>query len=512
MMKKSFFFIFVLLLLSLTGCTGEVISPAKTDLASNAPTTCESGSCPCESPIGLVPHNQTFKMYTATSVACGASCDTVARTISCNNGQLSENVTALSVRCELVGCKGCLVEGNLIKHGEAAPFYSAAEATCSQTCEGLKSMRTCMDGELRGSTQHPFLNCQQRSCKCELPLNQGAIYVGQNVQLHTKPAAACGETCAEIRLERTCEEVSNASGTIYRLSGADTYQNVLCNEAINCECALPTGLGKLAHGGVKRLFMASEAPCGESCESKGYMDVQCMNGKLFRSGTTTPEINVETTPYKFNCTPTACVGCTVSGRTFTAKTSFYKQNTVSCFQQCTDVKVDLECNDGKVYIDNVLALEGQTAGLQTYCNENCKYCDRGNGQQVPTGSISTFYKMIPITESAACGKTCPSIAKKCVDGNWVGDAGYTLPTCNLDSICNTEGGGAPPWACLMPWADKQATFITPGAKITVYKRNKVACSDSCANYAKVAECDRKSGLLKNGGSEYIYSACREDCP
>lgn len=500
----------LLLIPLLTACTGEVISPKERVNNSESLATCKQGECPCESPAGLIPNGQSITMYSAEKAACSSTCDSVAQTVTCYDGKLSVDTSSLFVRCELEACLGCLVSGNLIKHGEAAPFFSAAEAKCNETCEGLKTMRTCLNGDLKGSTTHTFLSCQQRSCKCELPANQGSIYLGQKIGLHKSATPACGETCQDIREERICEEVPEGASATYRLTGSNDFSTIACSEPTNCACTLPSGLGSLAHGGVRRLFMAESAACGETCNDFGYLDVTCSNGKLFKVGTSTPEIDAATTAYKFSCKQATCKTCSASGYTFPAKLTLFTKSSIGCFDQCADKSVQLECKDGTIFIGTEVATEAQTSGLFNYCLENCKYCDRG-GVQMPTGSVAQFYKSIPISSAADCGKTCPSVTKKCVDGLWVGDPTYTLATCNLDGICNTEGGGAPPFLCTMPWGNKPAVYTTPGAKITVYRRNRVACSDSCANYARLAECDRKSGALKVQ-SDYIYPACREDCP
>lgn len=124
------------------------------------------------------------------------SCSSQVR--SCNNGQLSGDARFSGVKCMALSCptpvSNCTLDGVTVPHGQSREFYSATSVGCGQSCNSV--VRSCANGQLSGDASYKFANCVKATCQpCQAPWGE-VVPHGGSVTAYSAGVVACGQSCS----------------------------------------------------------------------------------------------------------------------------------------------------------------------------------------------------------------------------------------------------------------------------------------------------------------------------
>lgn len=224
--------------------------------------TCSVSTCTAPCSLNGVPvlHGSSIDAFSATSVGCGLSCDSVKQSRTCNNGTLSG--TFANNTCSPVACSSCNFNGTTVLHGGTVTAYSTSSVGCGSSC--ASETRTCTNGVLSGSFANS--SCSATAC-ASCTLGGTTVPHGGTIDAYSTSSVACGSTCNSVKQTRIC-----SNGTL-----TGTYSNQSCSvQACEAPCAAPWG-GSILHGQSVTAYQNSSAACGSSCVSESRT---CNNGVL----------------------------------------------------------------------------------------------------------------------------------------------------------------------------------------------------------------------------------------
>jgi len=486
----------------------------------------EATNCFCTLPngLGILPHGQTRVISKTESVACGLSCSTQENIeVRCVNGALKNNTnlsqtidftatqfSGYKYRCTEESCVTCAVPGTdtLVPHGSTYPFAKSSSVGCSAQCEYKD--RLCNNGTFEGDTSFAAASCAKRPCTCRVGGPGGnEIPVGSSWTFYSAAKAACGSNCVNISESRQCTERQSGSTFTYDFAGTPSFSFSSCEEATGCACALPNGLGNIVDGKTITLSSQATVACGTTCDQIPSLDVKCSNGILVHpNDNSVVDTQAPSFAYKYFCLQSNCASCTLPGYGTIPNgnhITLYDKDVMVCGDIPELHTFEFSCQNNVLIRNGNPFVPSPTANWYTSYSTNCPGCPRPGGGYIANDSSLVMYKWAGSVVNG-CGRGCKSTQRKCENGILLGDPSYDMASC--DNSCTTEGGGAPPRACLLPW---QNTYVTPDAEIPVWRKKTVACGDSCQNYMKLAKCDMKTGTFKLP-FEYIYQSCTEVCP
>ena len=394
-------------------------------------------------------------------------------------------------------------------------FYNTASPTCGNLCDDAKRTLTCNNGVFEGQGSHTFGSCQERSCKCEIPDQPGQFTpVNQSRPFYSAERAPCAGQCSDIDLTRTCVEKKVGDDYIYEFNGSASFEHSSCGPPINCDCPLPGDLPKIINEKTTILHTKATVTCGELCSDVPSLNVICKNGQLRDLLTDNPiDINAAGFSYRHQCVQSdECLDCFLPGKG-TIKSgadpvTLYTQESFGCEDEQEDFAFKFRCEDSVLYRDNKPYNPSTDPDAPSkYFNSivsDCTGCKTPWGVTIQEGQTTIGYHVAEAISS--CGRGCKSQEMKCEDGKLIGDTEFfNSQACT--NTCAEEGGGAPPRLCLLPW---QNSFVTPGAKVPMYKKSTVPCGESCNDHFKMATCVLETGSF-DVGNEYIYKSCTELC-
>ncbi|MGH1468745.1 MAG: hypothetical protein ACRBBP_07690 [Bdellovibrionales bacterium] len=456
------------LLMAFSSCSTEVedaVSLEQQELNLLKNEKCEQGECPCETPKGNLAHGAVTSLYSSNEVQCEASCTEVEESFICSNGLLVPEGLSESLidrtndytkdkhfSCTPKRCKPCVFGNTLIPHKGNVELYNTETVDCGLSCEDAKSVRQCLNGVLGGDESFDKVSCGPRVCRCQTPDASGYLSLGGKMDFYRKENAECGKTCdADYKLERECVSYGSGDSRTFTFSGSGSYRYQACENARpeDCYCNLPN-YGGLTEGAAPIiLYTKSTLYCNERVETF-QKEFSCVGGEIYRNG---------------------------------------------------------------VLYDPTTDSAAPSTRYYTSIHDRCTRCRTPWGQYIDIGEKVMAYKLVGATTDGGCGKGCKKQEQECIKpteqyqtlGKLTGDPTYNKQQC--DNLCYEEGGGAPPRACLLPW---QNTFVTPGAKVPMWKKATVACGESCQDHFAVGTCQLETGTF-DVGPEYIHKSCTELC-
>ncbi len=435
----------------------EPISSAQQDLAAEKENKCAQNECPCETPLGNIAHNGIIDIYDVSEVQCGQSCEANKSSFVCVNSKLYPESLA-------VGSRNPDTDYLVNKH------YTCKAQECA----------SCLVGN-------------------------SIIKHGESAPFYSSSQLDCNQTCESVKQSRTC---SNGD-----LDGDDLFINLTCEER-DCKCRLPDNSGYLSLDGTMTFFSKETVKCGESCDTS-KLDRKCISSGS--GATRTFSFNGSTT-FKFqSCTEPSEASCYCNLPNYggivngAAPIVLYTKSSIKCGEQIEPFSFEFKCEN------NVILRNGQTydptsdpksASTFYYSSfrDNCTGCKTPWGKTIPIGSKVMAFQIVG-QGAGTCGVGCKKQERTCLESGVLdGSIDYDSELCT--NLCSEEGGGAPPQVCLLPW---QNSYVTPGAKIPMWKRNTVACGESCQTHYKLGTCMMDTGTF-DAGIEYIHKSCTELCP
>lgn len=137
-------------------CTNGVLSGSDTyQYAYCAPT----GQRYCVQDGVYVAHNASRTFYSKESTVYGSSCDQFDQSRKCTDGKLDGSASYAYASCKNATGASCTVDGKTIAHGSNAKFYSTRTAPSNDNCGMYEQTRTCVDGNLSGSSSFKYKAC-----------------------------------------------------------------------------------------------------------------------------------------------------------------------------------------------------------------------------------------------------------------------------------------------------------------------------------------------------------------
>jgi hypothetical protein len=489
----------------------------------------EAENCFCTLPngLGVVEHGGTKRVWTAASVQCGQSCNSVSSVeVKCENGIFKNNANLTQTidftsaayspfrfECTVDSCVSCPIPGSSISvpHGTSRIFYRAATVACSQSCDARA--RTCMNGQFNGDTNYNATSCSRRRCTCDVPGQPGVtVPIGSTWKFHSASMAQCSQTCDQISTNKTCAEVESSGTYSYVFQGPSEFSFSSCNPPVNCSCALPGDLGAIEDKKTQTLTSLATVPCGKSCSEIPSVNVTCANGLLIRTDDQSI-INPSdaTYPYRYFCNQAVCQACPLPGYGSipnNTSVTLYSKNVLTCADEPASLTFNFACENGRLVRNgnpyDPAADPNRPPAWYTSYTVNCPGCELPWGGFVAEGGSVNAYKFFG-TVINNCGRGCKMQQRSCTKGVLDGDPSFNLQACN--NTCALEGGGAPPRVCLLRW---QNSFVTPDAQIPIWKRKSVPCGESCQSHFSLARCEMSTGNFM-APLDYYYPSCTELC-
>ncbi len=493
------------------------------------PTNC---SCRLPGNLGTINHGQTSVLSKTSTVSCGNTCPTADEiTVKCTNGVLLNNSTQIPVdtttfkyQCKTEDCVSCpLGNGTSVLHGNTHTFFNTPSPVCNKTCMDteLRKVKTCTNGTFTPEgDEYTYPTCTTRACKCPLPgdptttVALGASYD----QFFTLSKATCTTSCDSVRKTRVCVEGGSSPNFTYTFNGDASATFNSCGPPTNCECPLPGTMGKLNVGAppIKLFINHSALTCGKSCSQISSIEVRCSeNGLVDTSSGTAVDITATDFLYNSTCTPAACNTCSLKNYPGTiandATLRLYSKSSFTCSDKPENLMFDFKCLNGLLYKNGTLynSFTDPNVPSQWFSTltSQCIGCDLPWGGSIGFGASINAHK-ISGSVTNPCGQGCKMQSRKCLPSGLLdGDTSYNLQSCPPNK-CTTEGGGAPPRGCLLPW---QNSFVTPGTEIPMWKKQIATCGQKCETYFKLGRCMLETGRF-DVGTDYIYKSCTEVCP
>jgi hypothetical protein len=446
--------------LMMISCNTKMSDPISLDqqnLAENRDQKCAQNECPCETPLGDISHGAVIDLFNSDEVLCGQTCESGRTPFICFNSKL---------------------------YPASLPIANRDPGT--------------------DYLINRFFSCQAKECLSCL-LGTTIIANGESATFYNAETMDCNQTCEGSKQVRTC--------TNGGLSGNPAFSFLACQER-ECKCRLPDDSGFLSLNGALDFYQKESVKCGESCDSN-KLNRTCVSSGTGTSrtfsfnGSSSFRFQVCTQPSEASC---YCnlpnYGGIVEGA---APIILFTRS----FLQCGDDKelftFEFRCGaniiyrNGQVYDPTTDPLSASTR-YHTSMSNLCTGCRTPWGKSVNIGAKVIAYQVVG-KSGGTCGSGCKKQERTCLEtGVLDGSNEFDSETCS--NLCIEEGGGAPPQACLLPW---QNSYVTPGAKVPMWKRNTVACGQSCQDHFRLGTCRMETGTF-DVGIEYIHKSCTELCP
>ncbi len=167
----------------------------------------------------------------------------------------------------------------------------------------------------------------------------------------------------------------------------------------------------------------------------------------------------------------------------------YTVGVVACNQSCSDVSVELTCNNGK--------FDREIEGLNFRCEaESCPVCTLGENR-INAGETVMLYRQA----SVGCRESCEDfkLARVCEAGKLTGSDDFHFVACQRRT-------------CRCPLPDASASVSLDGS-VDLYSVERAECGKKCeVDYKQVRTCvttDAEQTFHLNGGSQYRYRSCEE---
>ncbi|MBI5510933.1 MAG: hypothetical protein HY903_19400 [Deltaproteobacteria bacterium] len=211
----------------------------------------------CTGPDASIPHGESRTYFATASVSYGGSCESEVRV--CDNGVLSGSFTQAS--CTVAAAADCTgPDGVVILHAQSRTYYAAATVAAGSSC--ASELRTCSNGTLNGTYQHP--GCTVASGSDCIGPDTSLIAHGSAKTYFATAGVAYGGSC--VSESRTC-----TNGV---LSG--TYAYPACTAAPGRSCTGPDG-SAIAHGQSSQYFATRFVLSPRTCAAETRT---CVDGTL----------------------------------------------------------------------------------------------------------------------------------------------------------------------------------------------------------------------------------------
>lgn len=115
-----------------------------------------SGQCVLDNV--LLSSGSTTTFYSARTAPTGTLCSANAQSRTCSNGTLSGSATYKYALC--TNNTSCFLDGLTVTHGSSQTFYSASSVAYGTTCTSIAQTRTCTNGQLSGTSTYAFGSCR----------------------------------------------------------------------------------------------------------------------------------------------------------------------------------------------------------------------------------------------------------------------------------------------------------------------------------------------------------------
>lgn len=136
-------------------CTNGTLS-GNSSYAFRACAVAPSGQCVLDNTVLASGASATF--YSARTAPTGTLCSANAQSRTCTSGSLSGTATYQYASC--TDTASCFLDGVTIAHGSAMTFYSASSVAYGTTCASIAQSRTCTNGSLSGASTYAFGSCR----------------------------------------------------------------------------------------------------------------------------------------------------------------------------------------------------------------------------------------------------------------------------------------------------------------------------------------------------------------
>lgn len=208
----------------------------------------------------------TRNMYSVSTVAYNASCETYRQARTCNDGELSGSAAYKYGACSVTPAKACTLDGIEYPHGTKRNFYSRKLAPSGGACTSYDQERTCTNGNWNGTATYQYAVCAVTG-KAWCRSDDKYVEHGTSATFYLDNSTAYGQPCAP--LSRTC-----TNGV---LSGSNSYQYASCVEGTPRTCTLDSVT--VAHNGTRTFYSANQSSSALSCEEAALVR-RCVDGNL----------------------------------------------------------------------------------------------------------------------------------------------------------------------------------------------------------------------------------------
>ncbi len=455
---------------------------------------------------------QKIDVFSASTVACGVSCNTVKGQITCSRGKLSGNVNYVTTSCASNSC-GCTHGQVRIDNGATKEVFTNASPICGIKCDSIKGFVSCTNGVLSGDTGKMATTCAEQTCDCSYQNTDAQMITITNATsafVWEKKVATCGVTCNSMKGSVSC------ANTV--LTGSTTFKANTCSEQ-KCECTTPWNTTVLAKDTYQ---LASKIPFYKMDKSK-CGELKCAQTpnliKYFacvKTGTTTvwmdDQQNIVTSfpEYKFNtCSNPSCY-CTVQGKNINenAVMGFYKKDKVACGASCetADNYVSISCSSDLTYSVtprdiNLESFFRASPAPTTYCKPDD--CPPGQVIGSPGGGGGNGDGQVGDGGGSGGGTGDGQGIGIGFGGRQSGGGGpggpgtirSTISTVTYQKMGTRE-------ACELPWGGK----VSHGASVIAFKRQTAEAGKKCGFYRVNRIC--LEGQL-TGDAQATYLKCEE---
>ncbi|MBC7753323.1 MAG: hypothetical protein H7Z71_03730 [Moraxellaceae bacterium] len=367
-----------------------------------------------------VPDGGSVSAFTASSVAFGQSCTSVAEIRTCNNGVLSGSGAYSS--CDPNAPRACLFNAVTVAHGASVNAFQASTSQFGGSC--VSETRNCYDGTLSGSFAYNVCNIDAPA-GCLFDGRQMAD--GENVAAFPVSSVSYGQSCVS--------ETRSCSNGV--LSGSNNFSSCTVGQPASCAFDNRT----MISGESVTAYSSTSVPFGQICSSESR---SCLNGQLSGSFASS------------SCQVDAPSSCLFNGQTVANSGSVLAYSSASVPFGGICASEIRACSNGQ------LSGSFNSAACSVTLPADCSV----NGIAVIHGATTTLF----VTSSVPFGQTCQSQQRTCYNGQLSGTA--------TNASCVVEN--APPAAsCTL-----NGKTIASGSVVTIYQSSSVAFGNTCVSQAR----------------------------
>lgn len=174
--------------------------------------------------------------YTART---NADCRDIDQVRRCTNGVLSGSGNYKFAYCAPSGRRYCVLDGVYVAHNASLTFYSTRNAAFGSDCSQFDQSRTCKDGTLDGSASYAYASCQNATGS-SCVVDGVTVSHGGKATFYSTRTAPSGDTCGMYGQERTCVNgnLSGSSSFQYKSCSASTSDRGAQNQVATALTAL----------------------------------------------------------------------------------------------------------------------------------------------------------------------------------------------------------------------------------------------------------------------------------